>query len=67
MLENHIANGQKELDIDILSFLMLNKEPRVLEIKLNFKKTIELLKKQYRNFEIISVSISFLIILIMMW
>lgn len=63
VLERHPVPGSTELDIDILSYLTLNDEPRVLEVKLNFQKTIDLLSAQYRQFNLISVGTGFLIIL----
>ncbi|TFG59726.1 MAG: adenylate/guanylate cyclase domain-containing protein [Spirochaetales bacterium] len=65
-LERHAVQGQTEVDIDIVSYLTLNDQPRVVEIKLNFKKTTELLASQYRRFNLISVGTGFVIILILM-
>ncbi len=68
VLENNFENGIEKLDIDIVSFLKVQiKDPRVLEIKLDFQKSMAMLNQQYRIIKLISVAIALLIFIIIMF
>lgn len=66
VVENTRENGENILYVDIVAYLKFGREPRVLEIKLDFKQSLAKLKQQFQEFEIISVSASLGIILVMM-